>query len=389
MNKNLDDKKKYEELKEQYLKNRTLPIFICGEAPQVGNRKFNFDFENNKLVYKSKVKKKIEIEFVCSKKQNKNLVKVQELCNKRQIPVTIRLSTEFVYVVFDESCLNGYRLEKKLFIKGNKEHNKKVYRDLEELKLKYKKRNRYISVDLNPQYIGLSICDREEDEVKIVKTVCYDLSKLSSKLKLSSTDKKQIYQNNKRRFEISQVWKSIFNIAVNYKVGYFVLEELNFKENVLNDSAKESNRKCRNIWHRGITNGLINKYCNILGIQKIEINPCYSSFIGNVQNRYFDPVSASIEICRRGIYKFEKNRFYPKLKKSDFDTMSNLIEDQVRDVEGLRVLLLEKLFECKTWVALFKIFKQAKLRYRRSLDFLKFEEFSLNNKKSLVSLYTF
>jgi len=203
INKNLGDKEKYRDLKEQYQKSRILPVFICGEAPQIGNRKFNFEFKNNRVIYKSRLRSKIEIEFISSKKQKNNLIKIQELCEAKKIPVTIRLSTEFIYIAFDESCLNGYRLDKTLFIKGDKENNRKVYKDLEELKLRDKKGNRYLAVDLNPQYIGVSICDREKDEIRVIKTVCYDLSKLSCKLKLSSSDKKQVYQNNKRRFEIS------------------------------------------------------------------------------------------------------------------------------------------------------------------------------------------
>ena len=140
-------------------------------------------------------------------------------------------------------------------------------------------------------------------------------------------------------------------MAVSYKVGYFVLEQLNFREKNVNENFKEANRKCRNIWHRGVTGSLINKYCNILGIQKVEVNPCYSSFIGNIQNSYFDPISSSVEICRRGILKFKKEGFYPKLNLSDFNTMSNLINNQVRDVKGIKTELLEKLFECRTWVA--------------------------------------
>ena len=178
-------------------------------------------------------------------------------------------------------------------------------------------------------------------------------------------------------------------MAVSYKVGYFVLEQLNFREKNVNENFKEANRKCRNIWHRGVTGSLINKYCNILGIQKVEVNPCYSSFIGNIQNSYFDPISSSVEICRRGILKFKKEGFYPKLNLSDFDTMSNLINNQVRDVKGIKTELLEKLFECKTWVALFDFFKQARLKYRRSLDSLEFRELSMNNKKSLITLYCY
>jgi len=52
----------------------------------------------------------------------------------------------------------------------------------------------------------------------------------------------------------------------------------------------------------------LKKRCSIYNIEFIKINPAYSSFVGNmVNNNYPDPVSASIEIGRRGYKKFEKN----------------------------------------------------------------------------------
>jgi len=102
------------------------------------------------------------------------------------------------------------------------------------------------------------------------------------------------------------VWKYIFNLAKHYKVSHFVMEDLDFKPKVDKNKPKEFNRKTKNLWHRTLTQQLVNKYCNINGIIKIEVIPCYSSFIGNMVYEDYDPIAASLELCRRGIVKYIK-----------------------------------------------------------------------------------
>ncbi len=117
-----------------------------------------------------------------------------------------------------------------------------------------------------------------------------------------------------------------------------------------------------------MTTNLISKYCNIIGIARVEINPCYSSFIGNIQHEYIDPVNASLEICRRGIYKYEKGKFYPEISEKDVITMSNLIEDQTRDNRYQNTECLKDIIQPTTWVEWFNLFQKTKFRYRRSRD---------------------
>jgi hypothetical protein len=149
---------------------------------------------------------------------------------------------------------------------------------------------------------------------------------------------------------------------------------LEFKQKGVNSESKQANRKTKNLWLRTITTTTIQKHCDELGVKIIKVNACYSSFIGNIQHNYFDPVAAAIEICRRGITKYLKGSFYPSLESSDIDTMCQL---------GLDV-------QCKTistWVDAFKRFKTAGLRYRRELQ--NFVETNLQSHKSNTLLYNF
>ncbi len=364
--------------KKKYLENRVLPISIVGEAPQKSNRKFDFDFCNNKSVFKPNMGIKIPIEYYCSKGQNEYLQRLQAQIGAQAI--SVKLNNDFIWISFDEQKLNGYEFnemacfkELKAIPKEEKQLRKDCYKkwkgEQKERQLENKIERRLIAFDLNPEYIGFAVIDGDN----ILHKQVLNLSKLSTRKGLSSTDEKQVYQNNKRIHELRQAWQHIFKIANHYKVAKCAMEELEFKEKI-NDSAKEGNRKTKNIWHRELTKNLITKYCNINGIELIEVNPAYSSFIGNIKYNYFDPLNAALEIGRRGYNKYLKGGFYPSLGRIDFDTMCHL---------GLDV-------QSKTipnWVEAFRLFKTSGLRYRRGLK--DFVEINFQSHKSCTSLYSF
>ena len=376
--------------KEAYTNLRNMYVFSVGDADKKGNRKFKLDMENNKIHYRQNRKTHIEIEISPSKKWTEELSKIQQLMDDRKIPVTFKLTEDYVWVTYDESYLNGYQLDKKLLVKGDKIHNRKIFQELENLKMVGKIRHRFCGVDLNPEYIGFSICDKlANGKIKQVYKECVDLSWFSDKLGLSSDDKLQNYQNNKRKHEICESWKYIFEKCMHYKVGNFVVEQLNFEEG--KDLGKSANRKIKNLWLRTLTSNLITKYCNILGLTRVDINPCYTSFIGNIQHRDFDPVNASLEICRRGMYKYEKGGFYPDVSKKDIVAMSRLIDpDLLRDDGDQNVEADWEDILPTTWAEWFQIFRKTKSRYRRLLeDVESFGRSRLKSIKSKTLLYNF
>ena len=393
------NKDKIQEKKNQYIKNRILPIYIIGNSLDKGNRLFDFNFIENEIIYKPNRKTKIEFNYKVSKKIQDELIKVQELCDLKEIPLTIRLSQEYINITYDEQKLYGFNIdekERKKEIQNIK--NQHLIKEQEELEIKklYKKyykiqeekqqenkiKDRTCGIDLNPEYIGISIQDKD----KIILKQCFDISNLTKKSNQSSSNKETKYLNNKRKHEISMIYKNIFILCKHFKVSSFSIEDLNFKRKVLEDNNKEFNRKVRNIWNLSFQKNLIQKNCNQLGIKLIEVNSCYSSFIGNIQYNYFDPINASIEIGRRGLNSFIKNnKLFPSITETNVDTMSKLLQQnavELRDVQHL-----------KNWKDWFNIFKQTGNRYRCSLDecakHTSYKEFSMNNKKSCIKIYNF
>jgi hypothetical protein len=370
--------------KEEYINNRLLFAYFLGEANQKGNRFFKFDFNNKKITYKPNRNAKINIEFYNYNSYKKELLLLQKMIDIKSIAVTIQLSTEFIILMFDNEKLNGFALDeierRKEINKIKQEHSNKetidkliketyskYFKEQEQRKLNNKLNYRYLSIDTNPDYIGLAVLDKTNDEIgfKIVNTFNYDLTQNNKKLPRSYSLEDRTHFNNKRRHGITHIWKDIFEIFTYYNCGYLVLEDLNLKDKDLGNVV--SNRKINNVWYRELSNQLIEKYCNKLGIIKIEVNPCYSSFIGNLTNNYVDPINAAIEIGRRGINKYIKNKFYPPLEIGTImNAMSKLNSTMLNE---LRDVLL-RIKDNENWQSIYKKIVKDKtgLRYRLTLD---------------------
>ena len=379
-----------------YQEKRNLGIYIIGRASDKGNRKFNFDLKNNKIIFKPSKENHFEIKFKFKSKKTKELLfKLQEMTNNKEIPLSIRLTKTEIHIMYDELKVNNYHFDIILYkqeiknISKEQEEERKIIaqkycKEQQHRMLKNKLSYRYASVDLNPEEIGLSIVDKKDDEgnFNIIYTECVSLKKLNKKLGLKSDNKKVIKQNNKRKHEIKEVWKHIFKLISHYKVGYFIIEDLDFKSKNKNN-PKEFNRKVKNLWHRTLTTSLITKYCNIDGLIKVVVNPCYSSFVGNLCYNYYDPISSSLEIVRRGIVKYKVgNSLYPNEKQINQERLKEILENS-----DLSYLLGENGLEDGIgFNKLYKLLTNSGLSYRnKSLKGLSVK--NLSSRKSKVLIY--
>jgi IS605 OrfB family transposase len=382
---NTDDIKKF---KDEFNKKRKGEIFLVGEANRKGNRFFSFDFINKTITYKPYKNKKIV--FNISNRRGVDYEKLQYLVDNKQISLTISIDMDNVFITFDESILNGFYIDKierrkeviektkNVFDKDLKkqivnEIYVKHYRDLDNKKLKNKLNNRYIGIDLNPDFIGYSIIDKINNDFKIIDAGCFNFKKLNIKSKENSDSDFSLYLNNKRKHEIKETLVSLFNLMKHYKVGYFVMEDLDFKEKTVNSFSKEFNRKVKNLWNRELIENLINKKCTVDGYILTKINPVYSSLIGNLTNKVFDPVAASIEISRRGAFKYDKGFFYPEVGLLTNHTMERVAQKLHIDVG---------LIKDKSWKEIHTILKKFRYRWGKSVGIT--DLFRMKSYKSKV-----
>lgn len=337
--------------KEEFKANRLKPMVIAGETRQKGNRLFNLDIENNQVVFKPKKGIKIPISFICSRKQKEELLKVQELCLKKEFSVAIGLGNEYVTFCFNEEKLN----RDSCFYEGLKE-------------------NRVLGIDQNPNYIGLSIIEFNADRnFKILHKRVYDLSKLTKKSGKAGDDKKSKCLVNKRKFETINIAYEVDKLVKYWKCKKVVFEDLQFRSKLY---GRERNRLCKNSWDRCLFENKLKMLSKFHGYEVVEVNPCYTSQIGNIlhgDEKCPDMVAASIEIARRGFKKYQKGWFYP-----NFD-QRKLNEQWKHTLAGVR-----------TWIEAFGILKELELKYRISLDRCKPDKvLSLKCLKSKVSILQF
>lgn len=381
----LKNKELYEKELVEFRGRRKTGIYLVGRACEKGNRKIDFDLDNNKLIFKLNAKNHIEINFNSSRDKD-YLSRIQFLIDTEQLPVTVRITDTHVCLTFDESIVSGYNFEETEYKRTIKKNNittkegkteiaKQFYKKLDEKKLIGKLQCRFASVDMNPYEISLVIGDKlsenKEGDFKVIFKYVFNLEELSKKTGLSSDDEKQKSINEKRKYEIKEIWKQIFIICMHYKVFNFVTEELDFKVNHKKEKSKEFNRQTKNVWHRELSKKLIQKWINVLGFNHVEINPCYSSFVGNLIHNEYDPIAAGIEIMRRGIVKYIKgSSLYPSLCSINQQKLTYLVGENV---------------PCESWQQLYRQITCAGLRYRNRDKEIYFREGTNKNLSSYKS----
>ena len=329
--------------KEEFSKQRQLPLSSQGEILRKGNRMFNFHFDNQSLVFKISKDKHIDIQLGnIHRNLQKELNKLNELCYDKKATISIRLNNEYIWITYDEKLLDNSMKYSKL------------------------KDNRVMGLDLNPNYIGLSVIEfNKENDFKVLYKQVFDLKILTDK----------ISSNNKRHCEIIKICHTINGLINYWKCKKLSIEDLNIKQSD-KGQGKNFNRLCNNVWDRSLMSNKLMMLSNIYGYELVKVNPAYSSFIGNLvygNEMTPDMIAASIEIARRGYKKYEKKWFYP-----------------IFNIDCLDEQWKQTLAGVKDWKNAFLKIKNSKVKYRVLLnDVIQNAVFSKFNRKSKITIYSF
>lgn len=333
--------------------NKNVNLWIAGKSNQHGNRKFNFDFENNTVVFKPNRKNKIPIIFQePSKNQKKLLKKAQELTKLNQVSISVTLSKEYVTFTLEENIIS--------------ENNFKPIK------------NRVLALDSNPENIGISVIDWTDTDTKtIIHKEVIDLKELRD----LSADKKH--------HEIFGVSQRIAKLAKHYECELVCFEKLSI-ESKDNGKGKLYNRLVNNNWNRIKFFQNLTKWCNIFGIKTQEVAAEFSSFIGQLTNEHdVDMVAASIEISRRGFLFY--NHYVAKRISSVNGGKVNIVypEFNVSSLSTHWKKMVENDEALNSWKKLYYHLKKSKTSYRFSLkDWKQSKEFLRHkSRKSNVFLY--
>lgn len=348
--KNFFDRLKGKISKQEYQLKRLLPLYSVGEASKSGNRKFQIEDENT-IIFKVSRKEHITLKLNGTSKRHRDyLNQLITLQINKSIPITYKLDTKYVYISFDLNKL-----------KRN-------------LKVQDKIKDRVFGIDLNPNYIGYSVADWKNDgSYKIIKAGSISLKALNdydNSLKgkgYSSQSKERKYISNKRNHEIIQIAHKLSKLANHFGCEIFILEDLNTKQGDKEKGTK-FNKLCNNQWCRNLLISQIKKMNCLYKIRTLEVQPQYSSFIGNLVYRVHqlpDYVLASIEIGRRGY------EFYHQYILKDKKMEKNIIFGNYEKDKNLYNLSLEEIGirePFNSFMEMYSFIKNSKTRYRVSLD---------------------
>jgi len=356
--------------KENYKILKLNPLCNIGCANYKGNRFFRINQELNSILFKPNRATKIQLDL--ENLRGKYLSLLRDLYLRQEnkdLSITYKLDSTYIYLTFDEAKLTTFVETKKI-------------------------ENRVLALDLNPNYIGWSIVDWvSENQFKVIKSGIYSFKSLNDKehdfkeLKLDSSDSKRIHLNNKRKFEAIEVSKNIINKALYYKAEMITIEDLSI---VSSDKSKGKNynRLCNNQWLRQDFTNNLTKRCNIFKIKFLKVMPNYSSFIGNFLYRDLhlpDMILSSIEIGRRA-YEFNLQYIIKSKEKKKNIIQPDLELFKVSYLKSLEEFKLEDKF--KDLVELYYFLKKSKKMYRLSLDRfvdLKFSRFSSKPSGILIA----
>ena len=330
--------------REDFLLKRLRPLNCVGEANQKGNRLFKIidsqtiQFNLNRHAHYTLKLKEV------GNKRLKELSKLIELQDSRQIPITYKLDLNYVYLTFDYNLIKAYSYNVK--------------------------QNRVFAIDMNPNSIGWSVVDWiSESGYRIIQSGTFSLKPLNDyrdSFSIASNSDLHKYVTNKRRHEVIEIAKQLFSLCKHYKCEVFSMEDLNIKSS---DKGKgvRFNKLVNNNWNRDLLVQQIKKHINSSSTTLTEVQPQYNSYIGNLlfrKERLPDECLASIEIGRRG-YEFSTQFIFNRRSRQ-----KTVIFPNIELVKNQLSLSLEELGvdvpNLDNWKNILSEVKKSKVKYRFS-----------------------
>ncbi len=246
--------------KEEWSKRRNPNLMTVGRAADSqGNRKFKIDIQNQRFIFCPNRATQIPLVLKARKKTLENLEKVEFLAKAKKLPLTYRLTRTHIILSIDET---------------------RLAEPIEMVK------DRILGIDLNPDFIGISVSDFKNGEQKEVFSQIFDLRKLNK----LSTDKK--------KYEQLQISNRIAKLCKHYKVETVAVEKLEIQAK--NHVKGKTFNKLINSWDRNTILNNLKKHCGFLGIRFQPVIAQYSSFVGCLTHpTKIDSIAASLELARR------------------------------------------------------------------------------------------
>jgi hypothetical protein len=282
-----------------------------------GNRKAQLDLGNHQVIIKPQRGTVVPIKLCMPTRLYRDMMRLQLACEAHEAYFNIQICTDHVCISFDEQVIADKIVPD--YIKG-----------------------RILSIDSNPNYLGVVIAD----ENRIIHKEVIDLYDLNHKH----------VKSTKKRHEKHQAVKHIMSLARHYQCESIAVEQLSMPGK---DHAKGRtfNRLVNNTWHKNLIHNSLKKWCVIHHIKFTPVIAAYSSFVGCIQNPgEFDSVAAAIELNKRARLVLKRQKYDLLPKNFDPELIPTLWKEM-----GLAVLLANGI---SSWRQLYEWCSRTKFSYR-------------------------
>lgn len=362
---NLVKTSKHKLTNKEFKELRTIPLCLVGEANQHSNRRVRI---KNKRILEFYVDRKLVFVFRIKDKRCGILNLLKEKQDKMLMPITYTIGKNYISVSYDQRLVTvpkNYNL----------------------------KENRFMSMDLNPDFIGITIFDVDEtgnrNILKAFVIDWYDITDKQIKLKQESDSKSNRYLTNKRKYEIKEVGKYISDLSVYYKCKYIVLENLEFKNKGKGFRISK--------WNKDLIKQSIFKHSVKNGVTVLRVNASYTSIIGNIicKHNMPDMCRSAYEIGYRAVKGIKNGNFNEKWvdKNSYLHSLEEIKNFIIKSMEerGDKVKKIEECKRIKSYKKLSPFMWTNKIKYRTSIDDCRDNEtvYTFKNKKSLVKIRSY
>ena len=353
---------------EKFAERRVFPIYSVGQCNCHGNRLFKI-VDSHTIVFKPDRKHHIQLTLKnVGKNREEQLLKLIELQKANGIPITYELDLEYVYITFDNSLFENHKYSVRT--------------------------DRTMQIDVNPNYIGWSVTDWKQDyDFHLVASGMFSLKSLNdyeNRLSVNSDSKESKYVTNKRKHEVIYIAKELLKLCKHYHCEVFAMEELSIKTSSIN-KGKKLNRLINSQWNRKLLFQQIRKHILSSSTTLVEVQPQYSSIVGNLVNRRLelpDPVLSSIEIGRRG-HEFSCQYIFKRRQQEKIVVLPKLETVKKSIIQSLEEFGIDAP-EFNDWDELWSVVKKSKVKYRFPL-LSKYgsSPFSKNYKRRYLIVYEF
>jgi hypothetical protein len=272
---------------EEWRAKRLMALYVEGHArsygAQGGNHLVTLDIASDRVIYHGPDGRDFPLILLLSRKSREyrlRLIELQARCETlRNVPFTVSISEAEISLTWSEPPAPAA-----CGIAG-----------------------RVLALDLNPARLGWAVVDRlaEPGSCRCVAWVVFEYSDLARSLGFASDDPRSLAQNNKRRYEVAILAKKVAFLATRHRVCAVARERLVLGPGD-HGKGRRFNRMINQVWfRRGLLEPLTRRL-EAAGILQIEVNPAYSSKLGNHLwadlLRIPDPACAAVELGRRAIW---------------------------------------------------------------------------------------